>query len=342
MREAGTPASLGPRVVSRKEEERRAAAVLAGKDAQHRDHGPHRRGQDDHHRADPLLHGAILQDRGGPRRHRDHGLDGAGAGAGDHHHLRGDHLLLARLPHQHHRHARPRGLHRRGRALAARARRRGGHPGRGGRAWSPRRRRCGGRPTSTRCPASSTSTRWTASGPTSTAASTCCASAWAPIRWPSRCPSGARTSTRAWSIWWTRWPWCGTRATRRLGKEFKKAPVPADMVDLVREYREKMIEGLAEVDDHLMEKYVAGDAHQRRRAAGGHAQGHHRHDPVSRAVRGLLQEQGGAGPPGRRHRLSALALRHPAPCRGSIRRPARWRSARPPTTPRSPPWPSRS
>jgi elongation factor G len=43
-----------------------------------------------------------------------------------------------------------------------------------------------------------------------------------------------------------------------LGKEYKQAPVPDDMVDLVREYREKMIEGLAEVDDHLMEKYVAG------------------------------------------------------------------------------------
>jgi elongation factor G len=44
-----------------------------------------------------------------------------------------------------------------------------------------------------------------------------------------------------------------------LGKEFKKVPVPADMLDLVREYREKLIEGLAEVDDHLMEKYVGGE-----------------------------------------------------------------------------------
>jgi elongation factor G len=43
-----------------------------------------------------------------------------------------------------------------------------------------------------------------------------------------------------------------------LGREYKQAPVPAEMTDLVREYREKMIEGLAEVDDHLMEKYVGG------------------------------------------------------------------------------------
>ena len=55
---------------------------------------------------------------------RRHGLDGAGAGARHHDHLRRDHRLLARPPHQHHRHARPRGLHRRGRALAARPRRR--------------------------------------------------------------------------------------------------------------------------------------------------------------------------------------------------------------------------
>jgi elongation factor G len=45
-----------------------------------------------------------------------------------------------------------------------------------------------------------------------------------------------------------------------LGKEYEQVPVPADMVDLVREYRDKMIEGLAEVDDHLMEKYVGGTA----------------------------------------------------------------------------------
>jgi len=44
-----------------------------------------------------------------------------------------------------------------------------------------------------------------------------------------------------------------------LGKEFKKIAVPADLLDTVKEYREKMIEALAEVDDHLMEKYVGGE-----------------------------------------------------------------------------------
>jgi elongation factor G len=45
-----------------------------------------------------------------------------------------------------------------------------------------------------------------------------------------------------------------------LGKEFKKVEIPADMAEQVKEYREKMIEGLAEVDDHLMEKYVGGES----------------------------------------------------------------------------------
>jgi elongation factor G len=44
-----------------------------------------------------------------------------------------------------------------------------------------------------------------------------------------------------------------------LGKEFKKVAIPADMANQVKDYREKMIEGLAEVDEHLMEKYVHGE-----------------------------------------------------------------------------------
>jgi elongation factor G len=44
-----------------------------------------------------------------------------------------------------------------------------------------------------------------------------------------------------------------------LGQKFTTEGVPADMKEQVKEYREKMIEGLAEVDDHLMEKYLGGE-----------------------------------------------------------------------------------
>jgi elongation factor G len=44
-----------------------------------------------------------------------------------------------------------------------------------------------------------------------------------------------------------------------LGQKFSTLEIPADMRNVVAEYREKMIEGLAEVDDHLMEKYLGGE-----------------------------------------------------------------------------------
>ncbi len=87
---------------------------------EHRHHGPHRCRQDDYDRTDSLLHRRQLQDRRSAPRRRNDGLDGAGTGARDHHHLRSHHLFLEGSPHQHHRHTWPRGLHRRGGAIAAR------------------------------------------------------------------------------------------------------------------------------------------------------------------------------------------------------------------------------
>ncbi|MGH7315165.1 MAG: GTP-binding protein, partial [Candidatus Rokuibacteriota bacterium] len=46
--------------------------------------------------------------------------------------------------------------------------------------------------------------------------------------------------------------------SENLGGTFTTVDIPADLLDLVKETREKMIEGLAEVDDHLMEKYLGG------------------------------------------------------------------------------------
>ena len=64
------------------------------------------------------------QDGRGARGRRDDGLDGAGAGARHHDHVRCDDGVLARFSHQHHRYARARGLYGRGRAQPARPRRR--------------------------------------------------------------------------------------------------------------------------------------------------------------------------------------------------------------------------
>jgi len=44
-----------------------------------------------------------------------------------------------------------------------------------------------------------------------------------------------------------------------MGSEFSVEEIPAEYNDIVREYREKMIEAASEVDEHLMEKYVSGE-----------------------------------------------------------------------------------
>ena len=97
---------------------------------EHRHQRPHRLGQDDPHREDPLLHRPHPRDarrQGQRRRGRVHGQHGTRARTGHHHRL-GRHVLRVGRPRdQHHRHPRPRRLHHRGRALPAGARRR--HPG---------------------------------------------------------------------------------------------------------------------------------------------------------------------------------------------------------------------
>ncbi len=44
-----------------------------------------------------------------------------------------------------------------------------------------------------------------------------------------------------------------------LGKVYEETEIPADMLDLAKEYRQKMIEAVAECDDALMEKFFAGE-----------------------------------------------------------------------------------
>ena len=62
--------------------------------SEHRHLRAHRRGQNHHDRAHPVLHRRVAQDRRGARRRGRHGLHGTGAGARHHHHRRRHHLLL--------------------------------------------------------------------------------------------------------------------------------------------------------------------------------------------------------------------------------------------------------
>ena len=44
-----------------------------------------------------------------------------------------------------------------------------------------------------------------------------------------------------------------------LGKDMRQEEIPADMLDLANEYREKLVESVAELDEALMEKYFGGE-----------------------------------------------------------------------------------
>ena len=55
-----------------------------------------------------------------------------------------------------------------------------------------------------------------------------------------------------------------------LGAEFDDVEIPAELLEQAKEYREKMIEAVAEYDDHLLEKYLEGeDAHRATRCVAG-------------------------------------------------------------------------
>jgi elongation factor G len=44
-----------------------------------------------------------------------------------------------------------------------------------------------------------------------------------------------------------------------MGQKFEEQDVPADMVDKAKEYRAKLVEAIAETDENLMNKYLAGE-----------------------------------------------------------------------------------
>ena len=214
----------------------------AREDAQHRHHGPHRCRQDHDHRAHPLLHRRPTRSARSTRapppwtgwcRSRSAASPSprprppaSGATTASTSSTR-----------------RPRRLHRRGGALAARARRRGrrvravaGVEPQIGDGVAPGRQ-------VPACRASPSSTRWTASAPTSTASSGHDArAASARTRWPIQLPIGSEDQFRGVidlidevAIVWD-------ESDETLGKEYREVEIPADMLDQAKEYREKLVE----------------------------------------------------------------------------------------------------
>ena len=214
-----------------------------------------------------------------------------------------------RATHPDHRHARPRRLHRRGRAVAARARR----CGRG-------LRRCRRRGAADR-------ERLAAGGQVQRPAHVLRQQAR-----PHRCrllplrrhddrpaqrhPAGAADPDRAEAdyigvvdlVEMRALTW---RGETQKGEDYAIEEIPADLADQAAEYREKLLETLADVDDAIMEKYLEGEEHLGREAQGRHPPGHHRQQGQPGACRLGVQEQGRAAHARRRRRLPAVAAGHP-------------------------------
>ena len=104
----------------------------------------------------------------------------------------------------------------------------------------------------------------------------------------------------------------GTRRTRPSGQKYTVQDIPADMLPLVKEYREKMIEGLAEVDEHLMEKYLGEEKITPEEIKAAVRAGTITMKLLPGDLRRLVQEQGRPAHAGLRGRLPAVAARHPA------------------------------
>ena len=166
--------------------------LAADDDPQHRDHRPHRRRQDDDHRAHPLLHGRNPQDGGRRQGEHRHRLPPRGTRARDHDRRGGDHLQVEgreRRSDQHHRHARATSTSRprsSGRCASSTGRSSSSRPSRGSRR---RARRSGGRRRSITCRGSASSTRWTGSAPSGSGSSGRSPNGSKACRSPSRSPS---------------------------------------------------------------------------------------------------------------------------------------------------------
>ena len=83
-----------------------------------------------------------------------------------------------------------------------------------------------------------------------------------------------------------------------LGKEIREEEIPADMRDLADEYREKLIEAVADEDESIMETFLEG---------GEVAESDHRCPPRARRLRNSLPQQGRYRPAGRHRGLHAVA-----------------------------------
>jgi elongation factor G len=93
------------------------------------------------------------------------------------------------------------------------------------------------------------------------------------------------------------------------GDHYDVVDIPAEYSEQAEEYRTKLIETLADVDDATMEKYLEGEETHRGEIKAWHPPRHDRRQADARPVRLRVQEQGRAAHARRGRALPALAAR---------------------------------
>ena len=99
--------------------------------------------------------------------------------------------------------------------------------------------------------------------------------------------------------------------TEGKGDKYDVVAIPDDHADAAREWRDRLIEAVAENDEQAMELYLEGTEPDRGAAGGGHPADHHRRRRHPGAVRDRVQEQGHPADARRDRGLPAQPDRHP-------------------------------
>ena len=112
------------------------------------------------------------------------------------------------------------------------------------------------------------------------------ASVWARIRWRFRFRSDVKINSAGRRSRSSRRPIVWDRRRDAWRTKYTVQDIPADMLPIwCKEYREKMLEALAEVDEHLMEKYLRRGEHHARGDQGRRSRRHDRAQAVPGALR---------------------------------------------------------
>ena len=94
-----------------------------------------------------------------------------------------------------------------------------------------------------------------------------------------------------------------------MGKDMRVEPIPADMMDLANEYREKLLDAVSMFDDSIMEDYLEGKEIAPGSYPQGHPSGDHRQRDGACHLRHFLPQQGCAEAAGRHRGLYARSQR---------------------------------